>query len=174
MRWCYYEINLFGDPTVPVRGAEKPLTIDFPDGLPGSILPGVPTEITVQITDGSETYEPGSALLHYRYFGPSFIMAPLTHDSGDLYIATLPATDCAATPCFYFTAQGHLGSNVLNPSSAPSSYYSATMGTTTTIYETDFETAAGWTVQNSTGLGDGPWDRGIPVNCDRGGPTLRL
>ena len=161
---------LWGNPNLGMATGIAPLVISFPEGLPENILPNVPTEITVEITDGSESYEPGTGRLHYRYYGGSFLNSTLTHDTGDLYIATLPATDCAAAPQFYFSAHGDQGSIIVNPSSAPSTFYSATVGTATVFYETNFESAAGWTVENSAGLGDGPWDRGIPVNCDRGDP----
>ena len=161
---------LLGNPNLALTPGLPPVSLSFPDGLPQNILPNVPTEITVQITDGTESYEPGTGRVHYRYYGGTYLTTSFTHDTGDLYIATLPATDCAATPQFYFSAHGDQGSIIVNPSNAPSSYYTAIMGTTTTIYETNFETGTGWTVENSTGLGDGPWDRGVPVNCDRGDP----
>ena len=91
-----------------------PLNILFPDGLPEYLDPGVPTTFTVQITDGSETYVPGTGLLHYRYDGGTFLTSALTSISGDLYEATLPSADCEATPEYYVSAQGDSGSTVSN------------------------------------------------------------
>ncbi len=38
------------------------------------------------------------------------------------------------------------------------------------LFFDNFETDRGWTVENSAGLIDGAWDRGIPVDCERGDP----
>ena len=156
--------------TGPDCGA-VPLRISFPNGLPSVLTPGQATDITVQIDDIDETYVPGSGLLYYRYDGGAYQSAALTPLGGGLYNATLPAASCGATPEFHFSAEGDLGSIVTSPVSAPAEVYTALVGEFSVFFEDDFETNQGWTVQNSAGLADGPWDRGVPVNCGRGDPT---
>jgi len=140
-----------------------PLDILFPDGLPEYLDPGVPTTFTVQITDGSETYVPGTGLLHYRYDGGTFLTSALTSIGGNLYEATLPSAGCDATPEYYISAQGDSGSTVSNPPDAPTTVYTALVGTIVTTMEDNFETDQGWTAEN-LGASSGDWQRGVPVN----------
>ena len=147
------------------------LSLNFPEGLPELLAPGVPTDITVRIIEGEEEYVLGSGTLHYRYGGGSFLTAPLTPLGGDLYRATLPGPSCSSTPEFYFSAEGTVSGVIYSPATAPGTTYTADVGVLTTFFEDNFETDQGWTVENSAGLVDGPWDRGVPVNCDRGDPT---
>jgi len=140
-----------------------PLDILFPDGLPEYLDPGVPTTFTVQITDGSETYVPGTGMLHYRYDGGTFLTSPLTTIGGDLYEATLPSAGCDATPEYYVSAQGDSGATVSNPLNAPTTIYTALVGTIVTTMEDNFETDQGWTAEN-LGASSGDWQRGVPVN----------
>ena len=147
------------------------LFVNLPSGTPAVLPPGTPAAFDVQITAGSEAITPGSQLLYYRYDGGTFLTAPLTHVSGDLYEATLPAPACDDTPEFYVSASGDGGTTVTSPSDAPASTYSAVVGTLTVVMHDDFETDMGWTVENDAALTDGAWDRGIPVGGgDRGDP----
>ncbi len=163
---------LWGNPDLAIA-APPALTINLPDGLPEILEPGSPTPISVQIIDGTESYVPGSGLLHYRYDGGTFLTSPLAHVSGNLYEATLPPAGCDDAPEFYFSASGDGGATVTNPYGAPGNLYTAFVGTLTVIFADDFETDQGWTVENSTSLTDGPWDRGTPIGGgDRGDPPF--
>ena len=155
--------------TGPDCGA-VPLRISFPAGLPSVLTPGQTTDITVQIDDIDEAYVPGSGLLYYRYDGGAYQSTSLTPLGGSLHRATLPAASCSATPEFYFGAEGDLGSIVTSPVAAPADVYTAPVGEFSVFFEDDFETNQHWIVENSAGLVDGPWDQGVPVNCDRGDP----
>jgi len=146
------------------------LAMAFPNGLPEILAPGQPTNITVRIVEGDEQYLADSGMLHYRYQGGDFLSVPLVPLGGELYRATLPPATCSATPEFYFSAEGTASGVIYQPPTAPSGTYTADVGEFVTLFSDNFETHQGWTVQNGGGLTDGQWDRGIPVNCDRGDP----
>jgi hypothetical protein len=173
--WSYVKYETFewgalwGNPNLGMAAPPR-LSILLPDGVPDLLAPGTPTAFSVQIVNGMENYVQGTGTLHYRYDGGTFLTEPLTQDSGDLYEAMLPAAGCAATPEYYISAQGDGGTTVYSPKTAPASVYSAMVGTFTTIMSDNFETDQGWTVEDSPGLVDGTWDRGVPVNCSRGDP----
>ncbi len=150
----------------PECGAEE-LSVTLPAGPPDLLAPGVETPFSVSIEDGTEAYVPGSGMLHYRYDGGAFQAVPLVHDSGTLYVATLPAAACADSPEFYISAQGDLGTAVYLPSDAPAGFYSALVGESTILFADNFETDQGWTVQN-TSVDDGPWERGVPSGSGGG------
>ena len=165
----YFEMyNLMGDPSLRFPGAVlDPLFISFPNGLPTALVPGEPTDISLQIVAGEEQYVSGSGLLHYRYDGGAFLTADLTHVSGNTYRATLPAAACDMTPEYYFSAAGDAGSTVLSPANAPAAVYTAVVGTATVVMDDDFESDLGWTVGD---VGDdattGIWDRDNPSSTE--------
>ncbi|GMU34156.1 MAG: matrixin family metalloprotease [Planctomycetia bacterium] len=148
-----------------------PLLISLPDGPPAELIPGMVTNFSVSIIDGSETLVPGSGTLHYRYDGGTFLTAALAPAGGNLFTASLPAADCGDNPEFYVTADGNLGGMVAEPDNAPASVFTAPVGETFTFFADDFESNLGWTVSGTAP--DGQWDRGVPVGgCDRGNPDF--
>ncbi len=147
------------------------IKITLPNGVPDAITPGVSTDVDVEIEAINDTYAPGSGMLYYRYDGGSYLTSPLAHVSGDLYRATLPPATCGDNPEFYFSASGISTGVVFEPSDAPATVYTTLVGELTAIFDDDFETNKGWTVENDPNLLDGAWDRGVPVGGgDRGDP----
>jgi hypothetical protein len=155
-----------GNFTLTITGpncAPTLLSISYPGGLPQFMEPAVATNFDVRIQDGDETYQSGTATLHYRYDGGAFQTAALAPLGGDLFQATLPAALCTDSPEFYVSAQGDLGSTVTSPVGAPTTFFSTAVGTSTVIMADDFETDQGW-VANNLGATSGDWQRGVPVN----------
>ncbi len=148
--------------------SSRPLTdvphvrFSFPSALPTVLAPGVATPVTVRIVGVNDTLVGGSPTLHVRYAGAGFLALPMSALGGDLYQATLPPAVCAATPEFYFSAQGGTSGLATHPESAPGALHAAFVATVTSVFTDDFETNLGWTVTN-VALTDGPWDRGVPV-----------
>jgi hypothetical protein len=167
MRWCCYELNLFGDPTVPFMGAVPALSIYLPEGLPEYIDPDVPTVLTIEIVSRNEQYVDGSGMLYYRFDGGTYLTSPLVHAGGNLYEATLPGAACDDVPEYYFSAQGDGGTVVCSPHDAPQSVYTATVGHPVIIMQDDFETDTGWTVY--AGADTGNWERADPQQVDSSG-----
>ncbi|MBU0618415.1 MAG: hypothetical protein KKI02_11920, partial [Planctomycetes bacterium] len=146
-------------------------TIRLPNALPEIMAPGQPVTIDVQVSSIGEEVVQGSPTLHYRYDGGEFQAVPLADQGGGLYEATLPAAHCDDTPEFYFSAEGDSTGVVYLPASAPAEVFSLPVGELVVVFADDFETDQGWTVENSPGLADGAWDRGVPVGGgDRGDP----
>ncbi|MFH1747620.1 MAG: hypothetical protein ABIG44_11310 [Planctomycetota bacterium] len=167
-----YAATFNGEQDVYYINITRNLSISFPNGLPSLLTPGEATDITVRINEGNEQYIADSGTLYYRYDefgGGQYDTAPLTPLGDDLYLATLPAAGCDDQPEFYFSATGTVSGIVYSPATAPTAVYTAEVGEYEVVLEYDFETGTGWTVENS-GLTDGQWDRGIPVNCNRGDP----
>ena len=139
-------------------------TITLPDGVPDVIEAGVPTPMTVRIIAVGETVVAGSQTCFFRLGPGSFSAEPLTSLGGDLYEAVLPAAPCGAAVEFYFSAQGSVSGEVLNPPGAPANTYAPLVGAFVDIFEDDLETDRGWTVgaagdDASTGI----WTRVDPI-----------
>jgi len=146
------------------------IEFDFPNGLPDLIDPNVPTTIEVQINEIGDTYVDGSGLLHYRFDDGTFQSVSLTHINDNLYEAILPSASCGDSPEFYFSAETSSSGIITSPSNAPSSVYDCLVGEFTELFSDDFETDTGWTVEDSPDLTEGSWERGIPIDDNRGDP----
>ena len=140
-----------------------PLAMTLPGGVPEVLAPGVPTVISVEIDPGTDEIMPGSALLHYRYDGGTWLSSPLEQvaPGTEFYEGTLPAASCSDTPEFYFSAEGSVTGVVYQPPDAPSTTFTAFVGTRVAILEDDFETDLGWTVEDIE-VTAGTWERAIP------------
>jgi hypothetical protein len=160
----YFEMyNLMGDPSLEFPGASQgPLTISFPDGLPELLPPNEPTEFIVRVFQGDEEYVSGTGTLHCRFDLGAFQTEPLVPLGEDLYLATLPGTDCGAAPQFYLSAEGTESGVIYAPPAAPGETFIAGVGEMALLVDDNFETDQGWTVENID-LEDGAWERGIPV-----------
>ncbi len=145
-----------------IAESDGALQIAFPEGIPALVPSGEPTDITVQIVEGEETYVPDSATLYYRYDGGAYASLPLASLGGELYQATLPAPACGDTPEFYFSAEGSESGVLYEPSEAPVTTFTANVGVYVLITEDNFETDQGWTVE-SIDIIDGAWERGVPI-----------
>ncbi|MCP4250453.1 MAG: hypothetical protein GY778_25705 [bacterium] len=156
--------NIFFDISNAIFTIDEPaaLVITLPNGAPEIVEPQVPADIDVDILELAENLVPGSPTLHYRFDGGTYSTSGLVHQGGDLYLATLPATDCDTNPEFYFSAEGDGGTTITEPFDAPTTVYQAVVGFGGTNLDDDFETDMGWTVENVS-LNDGAWDRGVPV-----------
>ncbi len=139
------------------------LAIWFTSGAPSTIPAGLPTTLSVQITDGAESYVPGTGFLYYRYDGGAYTALPLVPVGGTAYEATVPAPTCSSTPQFYLSAQGSGGTTIKNPSNAPTTVFSSAVGVLTMVMDDTLETDQGWTVGDT---GDnatlGIWSRADP------------
>jgi hypothetical protein len=143
------------------------LIFAFPNGLPQGLLPpGPATDLLVQIKDGLETYVPDSGLLHYRFDSDDpYSTLSLSSLGGDLYQVQLPPTRPGDEPEFYFSAQGDGGTTIHSPFNAPDEVYAFDLGFIELVWEDDFETSTGWTVE-STNIQTGEWERADPAGTD--------
>ncbi len=141
----------------------QPLRYAFPDGLPGSIVPGETTTIRVQISMGSEELDPGSPMLVYRFDGGAFDQVAMLALGGNEYEATLPAATCDSVPEFYFTATSTEESVVTSPFNAPDETYFAEVGALEIRFEDDFELDGGWESTFEGVNTTGQWVREDPI-----------
>ena len=85
------------------------------------------------------------------------------------YSGVVPGMGCDDDPEFYVTCQGVTSGIVEHPSGGASNAYNWLVGNLILAFEDDGESNGDWSV--ATNALDGGWDRGVPINCDRGDPT---
>ena len=168
----YNEIDAgFGAHNMPAPPIDL-IDFEYPDGLPQMLSPGQPTVVRVNVVAVSGSPVPGTGTVSVRVGGGAFTTTAMTQTAPNEYEATLPAADCLELVDFYFSADDAGGMTISDPRDAPSAFHTALVATGSAVAMDDnFETDQGWTVQNSGGLTDGAWDRGVPVGGgDRGDP----
>lgn len=147
----------------------EPLSIDLFDGLTSQLVPGVPETIIVQINPGDEVLMPGSETLHYRFDDGAFVSTPLEFLGDNLYSGTLPAAVCDEIAEFYFSASGDMSGQITLPITGPANPFVLPVLTSSAVsFDDNFESDLGWVVSGDASAGH--WNRGIPVNNDRGDP----
>ncbi len=161
MRWCYYEINLFGDPTVGIKGVNS-ISFTYTGGAPVMLSPAAPVllEVTViGVGDGIPVENSGQ--LHYILNGGTMQTVAMTQMSANVYQGYLPAVTCDDDLQFYVSAeevsQGRISEAPHHPRIATAQ---------TTAFADNFETNLGWTISG------GQWARGVPTGQggEYGGP----
>jgi hypothetical protein len=142
----------------------------YPSGRPAWLDPAGGTRLRVEVQPAGLTPQPGTGLLHYD-LGGGFTTVPMTQTAPNVYEGAFPPVACGRSVFYRVTAETAGGFLMSSP--AATRAHRAVAGYGGSIYFADeFEGDSGWTVQNSTNpkLTDGAWDRGVPVNCNRGDP----
>jgi hypothetical protein len=144
----------------------NPTGICFAGGLspaapmPEIIAPGAPTDVFVFTSSAPVA---GTAALRFRTAGGVYQSQPLVNLGGGNWRGTLPALVCSDVPEWYFSADFAACGTLTLPGNAPSTVFSAEVGTATVHFADDFQTDKGWTTAVLAAT-SGQWQRGVPVN----------
>ena len=146
------------------------LAYSFPNGLPELISPAGGTTVRVEVTGVSAQPQPGTGVLFFNN-GSDWTQIPMTQVEDNVYDAVFPQTTCGTQVSYYFRSQTTTGSYQSYPTYAPSEVLHALSASSmSTVFTDNFNTDKGWTVQNSSGLTTGAWQRGSPAGggdrCD--------
>jgi hypothetical protein len=146
------------------------LAYSFPNGLPDIISPSGGTTVRVVVTGVAVQPQPGTGVL-FLDSGSGWTQIPMSQIEPNVYDAIFPQVDCGTQVSYYFRTQTTDGRYQLYPSNAPAEVLHAVSASDVEVTFTDnFNTDKGWTVQNSSGLTTGAWQRGIPAGggdrCD--------
>ncbi len=156
MRWCYYGLNLLGDPTVKVKRV-KTIAFDYNPELPDGIPPeeNLLLDITVRGV-GEGIPVPGSGQFHYAIDSQDFQIIAMDEPEPNHYQVQLPALSCGARLYFYFSAEESTLGRIYDVDTAQA-HLAVMGGDTITAFFDDFETDKGWTTSG------GLWARGNPT-----------
>jgi Zn-dependent metalloprotease len=147
------------------------LGFEFPDGLPEIISPVGGTTVRVIVYNITAHPEPNTGILHFDD-GSGWIEYPMTEIESNVYDAVFPGGDCQSQGSYYFSAKTTENDTQVWPTDAPDEVFNVVFAyDMATIFEDDFETDLGWTVEDDPYLTSGTWERGIPAGGgDRGDP----
>lgn len=147
------------------------LDISFPIALPDIADPSGGTLITAQIDDLNASLDPSSPVLMVDTRS-GFQPIAMNALSGSQFEAALPAADCGSEIRYYVSSQTVSGGVQTSPENAPDSTYTAFAATAipVEVFADNFQSNLGWAVSNPSAT-DGQWDRGVPVDCNRGDPA---
>ncbi len=142
------------------------LFVGFPLGRPDTLIPGIPTEILVDLSDGLGVVDPSSAQLLVKGVGETgFTSSPLDFLAGMTYSSTIPAQSCGGIAEYYYSVQTTSGQTVFVPASGPADPFTAPVFDEQEVtFEDDMETATPWTAGLPTDTATtGQWVRVNPV-----------
>ncbi|MCA9242555.1 MAG: pre-peptidase C-terminal domain-containing protein [Phycisphaerales bacterium] len=144
-----------------------PLSVVITSSVPNFVSAGSTIDIDVSVNEGDESLTSGPTL-NYRLSGGAYTPIAMTANGGMSYSGSVPAVDCNDTPEFYVSATGSTSGEVTAPDNGAANPLSVAVGELTVIIDDNSETDIGFTVSGTAT--DGQWDRGVPVNNDRGDP----
>ncbi|MBK8269643.1 MAG: hypothetical protein IPK83_15630 [Planctomycetes bacterium] len=144
----------------------------FPNGRPQWIDPLGGTELLVEVTGRNGHVPAAAGVWLWVDSGDGFESRQLESIGGSLFRGPFPPTVCAETLRYYVTASTETGNMTPEPLAAPAeSFLTLAAQSVTTLASFDFETSAGWTVQNISVV-SGAWERGIPAGDGTRGDPL--
>ena len=148
--------------------------LEFGGVLPDQIDPSGEA-VTIEVTAlGGAEFDTASGKLYYNdgsgWEGST--LSPARSTGVFLLSGSFGATECGSSVSYYFEADSTSGTTYRWPSAAPSSTYDAISAKDSTTTVDCFEVDLGWSVENTSGLVDGGWERAIPAGGgDRGDPA---
>ncbi|MDG2291116.1 MAG: S8 family serine peptidase [Phycisphaerales bacterium] len=144
--------------------------ITMVSSVPAELDPGVSLQVRVQVDPREDDLVNDSVKLRYR--ANSGLWSQLDMDQegpGNSWVASVPAMDCGDSPEFYVSCEGQVSGLVEHPSGGASNAYDWLVGELLIAHEDNGQTDGDWTVSGDAL--DGQWNRGVPVNCNRGDPN---
>ncbi|MDG2054360.1 MAG: choice-of-anchor B family protein [Phycisphaerales bacterium] len=148
--------------------------LDFGGVLPDQIDPSGES-VAIEITElGGAQLDTSSGKLFYNDGSGWEVSALSPSRSTGVFLLSgaFGATECGSLVSYYFEADSTSGTTYRWPSAAPSSTYDAISAKDSTTTLDCFEVDLGWSVENTSGLVDGGWERAIPAGGgDRGDPA---
>ena len=137
--------------------------------VPAELDPNTTLDVTATLDPREDVITPGSVQLYYRNTLGGWSSMEMAMGGLGTYSATVPAYDCDQASGFFLSCQGETAGTVTLPSGGSSNPYMYTIGNNIVAYDDKGETNGKWTVTSDAA--DGGWNRGIPINCNRGDPT---
>ncbi len=158
----------YGACYIEYSGLDK-IAFDFPSGIPESVIPTDEFTLDVNISGvyGGVAVE-SSAQFNYSINSQPYQSIPMTYISADLYQVTLPDLECFDCLDFYVSVQESEG-EVYNDTDPAYPHMIVAATEALQAFADDFESDLGWTVSGL--VDDGAWNRGVPVNGERGDPA---
>ncbi len=152
---------------VVYNGVPK-MTFDYPVGRPKEVAPGqqLSFDVVVEGVNGGSPV-PGTGLVHYSLNGSGYLFAAMDQTSTNHYTAQLPLVSCGEELTYYVSVVEESKGRLYDPSPAYALRIVPYTDTLMTMSD-NFESDKGWTTWGDAGTGQ--WERGVPVNDDRGDP----
>ncbi len=151
----------FGALYVDYGESSVELAFDYPSGRPTVVPPDEPTYLQVYVRGVTGTPVPDTGRLHYWINGTSYSWTELDRISSDRYLGQLPARPCQDTIEWYVSIEEAVAGTATDPVIAPAEmYHTVVAAEEIVLFEDDFETDRGWTVES--GADTGNWERAVP------------
>ncbi|MCH2135572.1 MAG: S8 family serine peptidase [Phycisphaerales bacterium] len=128
------------------------------------------TQLAVQATldPREDVIVPGSVQVNYRNSLGGWSSMAMDSDGVGGFTATVPGYACDQSSGFYLSCQGETSGLVTIPAAGATSPFAYIIGQIEVAYSDNGQSNGDWTVETSAA--DGGWNRGVPINCDRGDP----
>ena len=143
--------------------------ITMVSAVPSEMDPNVSYEVIVNIDPREDTLIDDVSLYYRSAQSDNFMAMPMNVSGLMEWSGTIPGMECDDEPEFYVSCEGQTSGTVEHPSGGAANAYGWMIGTSIVSYDDNGESNGEWTV--SSAANDGQWNRGVPINCDRGDPT---
>lgn len=143
--------------------------ITMVSAVPSEMDPNVSYEVSVTIDPRQDTLNEDVSLYYKSAESDDFMAMPMNMTGDMEWSGTLPGMGCDDEPEFYISCEGQVSGTVEHPSGGATNAYGWMIGTSIVSYDDNGESDGDWTVSSSAL--DGQWNRGVPINCDRGDPS---